>query len=119
MVRTTDYFPWRGDVVWLDLNPHRGSEQAGHRPVLVLSQSEYNRDANLAVICPITTRVKGYPFEVRIPTGLPIVGAILADQVRCIAWPEREAIFICEMPDETVEEVLQKLGTLLGISDEL
>lgn len=115
MVRATNYVPWRGDVVWVDLEPHRGSEQAGHRPAVVLSHSEYNRDTGLAILCAITTQAKGYPFEVSIPVGLDVEGVVLADQVRCVAWRERRATFICEMPDETVEEVLQKLGILLEI----
>ena len=116
MVGTTDYFPWRGDVVWIDLAPHRGSEQAGHRPTVVVSSSKYNRDTDLAVICPITTRGKGYPFEVPLPIGLAVEGVILADQVRCVAWKEREAEFICQMPPETLKEVLQKIRQLLEIS---
>lgn len=115
MVRTTDYFPRRGDVVWIDLEPHKGSEQAGHRPAIVVSRSEYNRDMDLAVICPITTRGKGYPFEVPIPRGLAVTGVVLADQVRCVAWKERDAAFVCQMPPDTLKEVLQRIRQLLRI----
>ena len=73
------YVPWRGDVVWIDLEPQKGREQAGHRPAVVLSRSDYNRKTGLAVICPITTKVKGYPFEVPIPPDLVVTGVILAD----------------------------------------
>ena len=88
------YVPWRGDVVWIDLEPQKGPEQAGHRPAVVLSRSDYNRKTRLAVICPITTQAKGYPFEVSIPVGLAVTGIILADQIRCVAWRERKT-FIC------------------------
>ncbi|RKU39513.1 mRNA-degrading endonuclease [Candidatus Poribacteria bacterium] len=112
------YVPWRGDVVWIDLEPQKGREQAGHRPAVVLSRRDYNRKTGLAVICPITTKVKGYPFEVPIPPDLVVTGVILADQIRCVAWRERNTTFICQIPVATLEEVWQKIELLLEIPKE-
>ena len=112
------YVPWRGDVVWIDLEPQKGPEQAGHRPAVVISRSDYNRKTRLAVICPITTQAKGYPFEVSIPAGLAVTGVILADQIRCVAWRERKTTFICQIPVATLKEVWQKIELLLEIPKE-
>lgn len=108
------YNPKRGDIVWLTFNLQAGHEQAGRRPALVLSPKIYNTKVGLAILCPITTKVKGYPFEVVIPEGLKANGAILSDQVKSLDWKARNAEFFCELPTETVDEVLRKLNTLLG-----
>lgn len=108
------YVPDRGDVVWVTLNPQAGHEQAGRRPALVLSPATYNERAGLAIFCPITSQIKGYPFEVRIPEGLAVSGVILADQVKSLDWQEREAAYLCSVPASTLQEVLQKLSRLLG-----
>lgn len=105
--------PDRGDVVWLTFNPQAGHEQAGRRPAVVLSPAAYNARVGLALFCPITTRVKGYPFEVALPEGFPVGGVILADQVRSLDWRARRAEVVARLADEVVEEVLQKLETLL------
>jgi len=76
--------PDRGDVVWIGLSPQAGHEQAGRRPVLVLSPLAYNQKVGLALCCPITSQQKGYPFEVELPADAPITGVILADQVKCL-----------------------------------
>ena len=115
MLTPTAYIPWRGDVVWINLDPQKGPEQAGHRPAVVLSRSDYNRKTRLAVICPITTRAKGYPFEVSIPEDVEVKGVILVDQIRCVAWQERRAAFICQIPVQTIKEVWQKIELLLEI----
>ena len=107
------YVPRRGDVVWITLNPQAGHEQAGRRPAVVLSPAVYNGKVGLAILCPITNQIKGYPFEVLIPPGMAVSGAILADQVKSLDWRARDAEWICTLPGETVNEVLQKLGTLL------
>jgi len=107
--------PQRGDIVWLSMNPQAGHEQAGRRPALVLSPGSYNAKVGLAILCPITSRVKGYPFEVPIPVGLPVEGVILSDQARSLDWKARKAEFICKLPAESTIEVLQKLGTLLSV----
>ena len=115
MVRLRTYVPQRGDVVWITLNPQAGHEQAGRRPALILSPQAYNGKVGLAILCPITTQIKGYPFEVLIPPGLPITGAILADQVKNLDWRARKAELICRLPPRIMTEVFQKLGTLLSM----
>ena len=107
------YVPARGDVVWITFNPQAGYEQAGRRPALVLSPSSYNRKVGLAILCPITSQVKGYPFEVIIPSGSKLGGVILSDQVKSLDWRIRKAEFICKLSRQTTDEVLDKLGTLL------
>jgi len=107
------YVPERGDVVWITLNPQAGHEQAGRRPAVVLSPRSYNGKVGLAILCPITSQVKGYPFEVQIPSGLEVRGAILADQVKSLDWRAREAELMCTLPAEATAEVLQKIRVLL------
>ena len=114
MVTPKPYCPKRGDVVWLSFTPRAGHEQAGHRPALALSPEAYNLKVGLAVFCPITTQIKGYPFEVPLPSGLKASGVILSDQVRSLDWQAREARFCCKVSAATLEEVLKKLNVLLG-----
>ncbi len=111
----TGYVPERGEVVWITLNPQVGHEQSGRRPAAVLSPAAYNGKVGLAIVCPITSQVKGYPFEVLIAAGLPVTGAILADQVKSLDWRARRAERICALPAGVVAELLQKLGTLLAL----
>ena len=110
----TDYTPDRGDVVWLSFNPQAGHEQAGRRPALILSPKEYNRKAGLSILCPIISRIKGYPFEVAIPTEYDVRGVILSDQVKNLDWRTRDAEYFCKLPEDTVVETLGKLLTLLS-----
>jgi mRNA interferase MazF len=114
MVNSRAYVPRRGDVVWINLNPQAGHEQAGRRPAVVLSPENYNGKTGMALLCHITSQIKGYPFEVLIPAGLPVDGAILSDQVRSLDWRVRNAELLCALPGETTVEVFQKLGTLLS-----
>lgn len=107
------YVPDRGDVIRISFNPQQGHEQAGRRPAVVLSPQAYNGKVGLAVLCPITNQIKGYPFEVFIPKGLSVTGAILADQVKSLDWRIRNAERMCTLPSDTITEVLDKLGTLL------
>lgn len=107
------YIPKRGDVVWITFTPQAGHEQAGRRPALVLSPAAYNEKVGLAILCPVTSQVKGYPFEVAIPDGLEVSGVILSDQVKNLDWRARQAELACKLPVGTVAEVLQKLSTLL------
>jgi mRNA interferase MazF len=109
------YVPQRGDLIWLSFDPQAGREQAGRRPALVLSPSIYNRRASLALLCPVTTRVKGYPFEVALPAGLPLSGVILADHVKSADWVARSAEFAAKAPAGVLEEVTAKLRPLLGL----
>ena len=114
MVNSQDYIPQCGDAVWITLNPQAGHEQAGRRPAVVISPQDYNSKVGLAIFCPITNQIKGYPFEIRIPTRLPIAGAILSDQVKSLDWRARNATLICVLPTETISQVLQKLIMLLN-----
>lgn len=109
------YCPRRGDIVWLTFTPQAGHEQAGHRPALTLSPETYNKRVGLAIFCPITTQIKGYPFEVSIPNGLKASGVILSDQVKIFDWIARNVQFCCAVPESTLSEVLKKLGTLLKL----
>lgn len=109
-----DYTPDCGDLVWITFNPQAGHEQAGRRPALVLSPRVYNSKVGLALLCPVTSRIKGYPFEVLIPAGLEIGGAVLSDQVKSLDWKSRGAEFADQLPAVALQEVLHKLNTLLG-----
>ena len=109
------YVPDRGDAVWITLNPQAGHEQAGRRPAVIVSPAAYNGKVGLAILCPITNQIKGYPFEVVIPSGLAVTGAILSDQVKNLDWRARNASFICALPSATITEVLQKLNTLISL----
>ena len=108
------YVPRRGDVVWLTFDPQAGHEQAGRRPALVVSPEAYNGKVGLAIFCPVTTQVKGYPFEVLLPKGLAVEGVVLTDQVKSLDWRVRRAEFLCKLPQHTVSEVMNKLGTLIN-----
>ena len=111
-----EYIPDIGDVVWIDFDPQKGNEIQKRRPALVISPQVYNRTAmNLAFICPITSTKKGSPFEVVVPEGLEVEGVILADQAKSMDWRERKAVFICEVPEETVRRVLRRVEALLKI----
>lgn len=107
------YIPESGDIIWITLNPQAGHEQAGRRPALVLSPAAYNGKVGSAVLCPITSQLKGYPFEVKIPDGLEVSGAILSDQVKSLDWKAGKAEFGCKLPSASFNEVVQKLHTLL------
>ncbi len=108
-----DEAPEKGDFVWLDFDPQTGHEQRGRRPALVVSPWQYNRRTGLALLCPVTGKVKGYPFEVTIPEGLPVRGVILADQVKSQDWRARHAEFICALPRDTLARAVGMLGALL------
>ncbi|MBI2219454.1 MAG: endoribonuclease MazF [Candidatus Rokubacteria bacterium] len=107
------YVPGRGDLVWLQFDPQAGHEQAGHRPALVISPSSYNRRVGLALCCPITSRVKGYPFEVGLPTGLGVDGAVLSDQIRSLDWRVRKARRITTVPPDVLHETVGKILALV------
>lgn len=109
------YCPKRGDVVWIAFTPQAGHEQAGHRPALVLSPQSYNLKVGLAILCPVTNQIKGYPFEVKLPSGFEISGVILSDQVKSMDWRARKATLIGTLPEATVRQVLNKVGTLLDV----
>ena len=112
-MRNGSYIPDKGDIVWLTFNPQAGREQKGRRPALCLSPKIYNEKTNLGIFCPITTKIKGYPFEVLIPEKCKTKGVILADQVRSLDWFVRKAEFIEKCPEETLEEVIEKIKILI------
>lgn len=105
--------PERGDLVWLDVAPQAGHEQAGRRPALVLSPRAHHQRTPYAVVCPITSRVKGYPFEVPLPPGLAVTGAVLADQVESIDRHARRIEVAGRAPDGVVAEVTERIRPLL------
>jgi mRNA interferase MazF len=108
------YIPERGDAVWITLDPQVGHERSGRRPAVVLSPAAYNGRVGLALMCPITNRVKGYPFEVGLPEGLAVTGVVLADQVKNLDWRARKAVRIGTVQPEVLSDVLVKLQTLLS-----
>lgn len=107
------YIPERGDLVWLQFNPQAGHEQAGKRPALVVSPRAYNRRVGLALFCPITSQVKGYPFEVVLPQGLGVEGAVLSDQLKSLDWRARKAKRIARLPTEVMDEAVGKILALV------
>lgn len=109
------YQPDRGHFVYLDFTPHAGTEQGGRRPALILSPLDYNITTGLALVCPVTNQLKGSPFEVSIPRGAQITGAILSDQVRSIDWIARNAEQHSTAPHGTVMEVLARIEAILQI----
>ena len=108
------YVPDRGDIIWISFNPQAGHEQAGRRPAVVLSPATYNGKVGLMILCPITNQIKGYPFEVMIPAGQKVTGAILSDQAKSLDWKARKAEAIGKLPAAIINEVLKKLNTLLA-----
>lgn len=114
MVGRPPQVPECGDVVWVDLDPQAGRVQAGRWPAVVVSPGVYNRKAGLALLCPITTRIQGYPFEVLIPEGLPVTGAILSDHVKSLDWKARNVRRICRLPLPCLAELGAKLQTLIS-----
>lgn len=114
MVTAAAYVPKRGDLIWITLNPQVGHEQSGRRPALVISPGAYNAKVGLALLCPVTSRAKGYPFEVGIPPGAGVEGVVLSDQVKSLNWRAWKAERIAALPGAALREVLAKLGTLVG-----
>ena len=100
------YVPRRGDIVWLSFDPQAGHEQAGHRPAFVISPEASNRKTGLFLACPITSKIKGYPFEVALPEDLEVGGVILADQIKSLDWKARRAKFAAPTNDQVINEVI-------------
>jgi len=108
------YVPQRGDIVWLNFTPQTGHEQRGKRPALILSPKMYNEKTSLCICLPITSKIKGYPFEVLLPQGLDVEGVILSDQVKNMDYIAREAEFICTVPQDVIERVQRNVVALVG-----
>jgi mRNA interferase MazF len=111
MVRK-NYVPERGDIVWLNFNPGSGHEQQGKRPAIVISPKEYNEKTGLGIFCPITSKIKNYPFEVTIKCK-KINGVVLADQIKSLDWKTRDIEFISQENHEKVNEIISKISVLL------
>lgn len=108
------YVPDRGDVVWLTFDPQAGHEQAGRRPAFVVSPRSYNQKVGLFIACPITSKVKGYPFEVSITTKSGINGVILADQIKSLDWKARNAERVEAASQAVVDAVIARILPLIG-----
>ena len=109
------YVPDRGDLIWLEFQPQSGHEQRGLRPALVLSPKSYNQKTSLAILCPITNKEKGYPFEVKLTQKVPVTGVILSDQIKSLDWKARNAKFICKLDIDVIDEVLGKIKALIDV----
>jgi len=104
-------------VVWLTFDPQAGHVQAGIRPAVVLSPQAYNERSSLIVVVPVTRQIKGYPFEVVLPSGLPVSGAVLSDQIKSVDWRARDARLICALPAAVLGGILQRAAVLLSTSN--
>ena len=109
------YVPGRGDLVWLEFDPQAGHEQAGRRPALTVSHAEYNAKVGLALFCPVTSQVEGYPFEVPVPQGLDVRGVVLSDQVKSLDWRARRATRIATIPPSALDQVVARILALIAV----
>jgi mRNA interferase MazF len=109
----SSYVPDRGDLVWLELTPQAGSEQRGRRPALVLSPKSYNGKVGLALFCPLTSKVKGYPFEVELPDGYSVSGVVLSDQLKSLDWRSRRVELIERISPDVMAMVTARMLALL------
>jgi len=108
-----NYIPERGDIIWINFTPQSGREQAGHRPALVVSPKLYNQKVGLALCCPITSQVKGYPFEVLLPKINKVSGAVLSDHIKSLDWRARKAEFSSRVSRDILDEVISKITPLI------
>lgn len=108
-----NYIPEKGDIIWLDFNPQSGREQRGRRPAVVLSHKSYNEVSDLVIICPITSKIKGYPFEIQLNPSYKTKGVILSDQVKSLDWKYRKAEFIETASTNIIEAVLEKFELII------
>ncbi len=107
------YIPDRGDLVWIDCNPQLGREQGGRRPALVISPARYNGRVGLFVCFPITSKIKGYTFEVSLPDTARIHGAVLTDQIKSYDWVARNVSYIYTADEDLVKRCLGKFNSLV------
>ena len=111
-----EYVPEAGDLIWLDFTPQAGREQAGRRPAVVLSPRTYNERTSLAVVCPVTSHAKGYPFEVPVPPGQSIKGVVLSDHLKSLDWHQRKAQKTGRITASLLAQVRDRIAALLGLS---
>ncbi|MBQ0168134.1 MAG: endoribonuclease MazF [Treponema sp.] len=109
---TKGYVPEKGDLVWLEFNPQAGHEQQGHRPAICISQKLYNEKTGLALFCPVTSHVKGYPFEV-VLTGHSINGCILSDQVKNLDYVQRKCSLIEKATEWEIDSVVENVKLMI------
>ncbi len=107
--------PDRGSLVWLHFSPQADSEQAGRRPGIILTTTAYHQRSRLAVVCPITSREKGWPMEVKLPPGLPVTGVVLVDHVRSVDRQARRMEIVGTAPPEVLDEIDARLAPLLSL----
>lgn len=107
--------PERGNLVWLQFSPRAGSEQAGRRPAIVLTTAAYHRRSRLAIVCPVTSREKGWPMEVKLPVGLPVSGVVLVDHLKSIDREARRMEVVGAVPPEVLDEIDARLAPLLSL----
>lgn len=107
-----NYIPDKGDLVWINFTPQSGHEQVGKRPAIIISPKNYNQKTSLCIACPITSKIKGYPFEVAI-NGKIISGVILVDQIKSLDWKTRDVSFIEKIENDRYKELKEKLHLLL------
>jgi mRNA interferase MazF len=110
---SASYVPERGDLVWLEFTPQAGSEQRGRRLALVLSPKAYNGKVGLALFCPVTSKINGYPFEVRLPVGCSVSGVVLSDQLKSLDWRSRKAKLIEQVSSDVMAMVTSRVLPLL------
>ena len=113
-MKSGNYIPQKGDIVWLNFDPGAGHEQKGKRPALILSPKIYNQKTSLCIALPITSKIKGYPFEVNLPADLKISGTILSDQVKSLDFIVRRATFVCKVPKNILKQVEQNVVDLIS-----
>ncbi len=113
-MKSGSYVPDRGDIVWINFTPQAGHEQRGKRPALILSPKIYNEKTSLCICLPITSKIKGYPFEVSLPENLPIQGVILSDQIKNLDFSAREVSFVCKVDVNIIKLVQKNIWALVG-----
>jgi mRNA interferase MazF len=112
-VRGEPYAPSRGEIVWLQFEPRAGHEQSGRRPAVIISPREYNQKVGLCLCCPVTSRPKGYPFEVELPAGMKVEGVVLCDQLKSLDWKARNARIISTLPGRSLKEIQARILALV------
>ena len=105
--------PSRGEIVWLQFEPRAGHEQSGRRPAVIISPREYNQKVGLCLCCPVTSKVKGYPFEVELPAGMKVEGVVLCDQLKSLDWKTRNARIIGTLPGRSLKEIQARILALV------
>ncbi len=113
-MKSGSYIPDRGDIVWINFTLQTGHEQRGKQPALVMSPKIYNEKTSLCICFPVTSKVKGYPFEVALPATLSIEGVILSDQIKNLDFRAREVNFECKVPASVIESVQKNIFALVG-----